>query len=156
MEFHQPRVLLWKNLKATTMCKKNRFEKWEYPKIEDGKPTLYNWIVQHKDGLKLGYKTDIGAFTYINAKNSVIIEDEVQIGSHCSIYSISTIDNKQGCVHLKANCKIGSHTTILPGVTVGENSIIGAHSLVLEDIPSNVVAFGVPAKVVKILDEKKS
>ena len=132
----------------------SRFENWKYPEIEEGKPTKYNWIVQNKDGLKLGYKTDIGAFSYINAKYEVVIEDEVQIGSHCSIYSVSTIDNKHGKVVLKKNSKIGSHSTILPGVTIGENSIIGAHSLVTKDIPDNVIAFGVPAKIIRSIDEE--
>ena len=63
----------------------NRFANWKYPQIEEGKLTKYNWIVQNKDGLKLGFATDIGAFSYINAKYGVEIEDEVQIGSHCSI-----------------------------------------------------------------------
>ena len=128
---------------------KDRFHDWQYPKIEDGKPTKYNWIVQNVNGLELGYKTDIGAYTYINAKYGVVIEDEVQIGSHCSIYSVSTIDNKTGKVLLKKNCRIGSHTIILPNVTIGENTLIGAHSLVANDIPDNVIAFGVPAKVIK-------
>ncbi|QTA83250.1 Transferase hexapeptide repeat containing protein [Desulfonema limicola] len=126
-----------------------RFNNWEYPEIEDGKPTKYNWVVQHKDKLQLGFKTDIGAFSYINAKNYVIIEDFVQIGSHCSIYSVSTIDNKQGLVKLKKNCKIGSHSVIMPGVTVGENSVVGAFSFVNQDIPDNVTAVGVPAKIIK-------
>lgn len=132
----------------------DRFEEWEYPEIEEGKPTKYNWVVQNKDGLKLGYKTDIGAFTYINAKFGVIIEDYVQIGSHCSIYSVSTIDEKVGPVVLKKKCRIGTHSTIMPGVTIGENSIIGAHSFVTKDIPDNVIAYGVPAKVAKRLDEE--
>jgi acetyltransferase-like isoleucine patch superfamily enzyme len=131
--------------------KGERFTNWKYPKIEDGKPTKYNWIVQNLDGLNLGFNTDIGTFTYINAKYEVVIEDEVQIGSHCSIYSISTIDNSSGKVLLKNNCRIGSHTTILPGVSIGKNSIIGAHSLVTKDIPDNVVAFGVPAKIIRKL-----
>ena len=130
-----------------------RFKNWEYPEIEEGKLTEYNWVVQHKDKLKLGYKTDIGAFTYINAKNSVIIEDHVQIGSHCSIYSVSTIDNKEGKVILKKSCRIGSHSVIMPGVTIGENSIVGAFSLVNEDIPDDVVAVGVPVKVIKKKDK---
>ena len=133
--------------------KNDRFIDWEYPEIEEGVPTKYNWVVQNIGGLKLGNKTDIGAFTYINAKYGVIIEDEVQVGSHCSIYSISTIDNTSGEVILKTNCKIGSHSTVLPGVTIGKNSIIGAHSLVVSSIPDNVVAYGVPAKVIKTLDE---
>jgi len=130
-----------------------RFENWKKPKIIEGKPTKYNWIVQNLEGLVLGSKTDIGAFTYINALHGVIIEDNVQIGSHCSIYSISTIDNNSGKVTLKNNCKIGSHSTILPGVNIGQNSIIGAHSLVNRNIPDNVLAFGVPAKVVRKLDK---
>jgi len=126
-----------------------RFNRWEYPQIKDGKLTKYNWMVQHKNKLKLGYKTDIGAFTYINAKNGVTIEDHVQIGSHCAIYSVSTIDNKEGPVTLKKNCRIGSHSLIMPGVTVGENSIIGAFSFVNRNIPANVIAVGVPVKIIK-------
>jgi len=126
-----------------------RFKAWKYPKIKEGKLTKYNWIVQHKENLELGYKTDIGAFTYINAKFGVTIEDFVEIGSHCSIYSISTIDNKKGKVTLKKNCKIGSHSVVMPSVTIGENSIVGAFSFVNEDIPNNVIAFGIPTRVAK-------
>lgn len=129
-----------------------RFEHWDYPEIEEGKLTKYNWTVQHKDKLKLGCKTDIGAFTYINAENGVTIEDYVQIGSHCAIYSVSTIDNKEGAVILKKNCKIGSHSVIMPGVTVGKNSIIGAFSFVNRDIPANVIASGVPVRIIKKIE----
>ena len=126
-----------------------RFKYWQYPEIEEGKLTKYNWLVQHKDNLKLGYNTDIGAFTYINAKNGVTIEDYVQIGSHCAIYSVSTIDNKEGPVILKKNCRIGSHSVIMPCVTVSENSTIGAFSFVNKNIPANVIAAGVPVKIIK-------
>jgi len=131
---------------------KERFEKWQYPEIEEGKLTKYSWMIQNKDGLKLGYKTDIGAFTYINAKNGVVVEDFVQIGSHCSLYSISTIDNKEGQITLKKNCKIGSHSVMMPGVTIGENTIIGAFSFVNRDVPDNVVAAGVPIKIIKKIE----
>ena len=104
---------------------KERFQDWQYPVIEDGKPTRYNWVVQHKNNLDLGYETDIGAFTYINAKFGVRIEDQVQIGSHCSIFSVSTIDDKHGQVVLKHNCKIGSHSVVMPGVTIGKNAVVG-------------------------------
>jgi len=137
------------------MRTKVRFREWKYPKIEEGRPTKYNWIVQHKGKLRLGYRTDIGAFTYINAKNGVVIEDLVQIGSHCSIYSISTIDDEEGQVVLRKNCKIGSHSIVMPGVTIGENSIIGAFSFVNKDIPENVVAMGAPVKVIKRIRKQK-
>ena len=126
-----------------------RFENWEYPEIEEGKPTKYNWVVQHKDKLRLGYKTDIGAFTYINAKHGVVIEDLVQIGSHCSVYSWSTIDDKQGEVVIRKNARIGSHSLVMPGVTIGENAVVGAFSFVNRDVPDNTVVMGIPAKIVK-------
>lgn len=130
-----------------------RFKDWKYPKIEERKLTKWNWMVQNKEGLVLGKRTDIGAFTYINAKHGVEIQDDVQIGSHCSVYSFSTIDGKKGKVTLKRKCRIGSHSLIMPGVTIGENSVIGAFSFVNRDIPDNVVALGVPAKVVKKVDD---
>lgn len=127
----------------------DRFEDWRYPEIEEGKPTRYNWVVQHIDNFQLGYKTDIGAFSYINAKHRVTVEDFVQIGSHCAIYSISTIDGKAGPVTLKKGCRLGSHTVVMPGVTIGENAVVGAHSFVNADIPDNAVAVGVPARLVR-------
>ena len=128
-----------------------RFLNWTKPEIPDGEPTIYHWIVKHTGNFSLGYKTDIGAFSYINAEHGVNIEDFVQIGSHCSIYSVSTIDNKEGTVRLKKGCRIGTHSVIMPGVTVGENSIIGAFSFVNTDIPDNVLAYGVPVKIVRAL-----
>lgn len=126
-----------------------RFKNWKYPEIEEAQLTKYHWLVQHKDNLSLGFETDIGAFTYINALFGVVIEDFVEIGSHCSIYSVSTIDHKQGRVILKKNCRIGSHSLVMPGVTVGENSIVGAFSLVNKNIPDNVIALGTPVKIMR-------
>ena len=136
------------------MISKERFLNWEYPEIKDGVPNKFSWIVKNLKGFVLGQRTDIGAFTYINALHGVVIEEDVQIGSHCSIYSISTIDSSYGKVVIKANSKIGSHTTILPGVTIGENSVIGACSLINKNIPSNVHAFGVPVKIIRQLENE--
>ena len=95
----------------------------------------------------MGYKTDIGAFSYINAKYGVTIEDFAQIGSHCSVYSVSTIDEKNGPVILKKGCRLGSHSVVMPGVTIGENAVVGAFSFVNADIPDGAVAYGVPVKI---------
>ena len=135
------------------MAEKERFDEWQYPEILEGKPTRYNWVVQHVGNLRLGYKTDIGAFSYINAKYGVTIEDHVQIGSHCSIYSVSTIDGKSGPVTLKKGCRIGSHSVLMPGVSIGENAVVGAFSFVNKDIPDNRTAFGVPARLVPVVEE---
>ncbi len=121
-------------------------KKWKKPIIKHGKLTKYNYVVQYPKNLKLGRLFDIGSFTYINCRYGVEIQDNVQVGSHCSIYSHSTIDDKKGKVILKKNCKIGSHTTIMPNVTIGENSLVAAHSFVNKNIPKNQVWVGVPAK----------
>jgi acetyltransferase-like isoleucine patch superfamily enzyme len=125
------------------------FDTYKPPNIEDGKLTKWNWMVNHKDNLKIGKNVDIGAFCYIDAKEGIILEDYVQIGSHTSIYSSTTIDNKKGKVHLKRNARVGSHCVIMPNVTIGENSILGALSFANKDIPDNEVWVGSPAKFLR-------
>ncbi|MBI3046055.1 MAG: acyltransferase [Candidatus Harrisonbacteria bacterium] len=131
----------------------NRFKNWQLPKIEHGKLTKWNWVVYRPENFKLGKKTDIGAFTAIFAHHGVTIEDEVQIGSHCTLYSASTIDDKQGLVVLKKNCRIGSHSIVMPGITVGENTIVGAQSFVNKDLPPNEVWAGSPARFLMTTEE---
>jgi acetyltransferase-like isoleucine patch superfamily enzyme len=58
-----------------------------------------------------------------------------------------------GTISVGENCFIGCRTTILPNVKIGDNTIIGAGSLVNRDIPSNVIAAGNPCKVICTLDE---
>ena len=119
--------------------------KWKKPIIKHNKLTKYNYIVQYPENLKTGKNFDIGTFTYINCHYGVEIQDDVQIGSHCSIYSHSTIDSKKGKVVLKKNCKIGTHSTIMPNVIIGENSIIAAYSFVNRNVPKNEIWAGIPA-----------
>lgn len=57
-----------------------------------------------------------------------------------------------GCIKVGNNCFIGHSVIILPGVTIGDNVIIGAGSIVTRDIPSDSVVAGIPAKVVCSLD----
>jgi len=127
-----------------------RFKNWKPPKFDKRGMTKWNWMCQYHENLKLGKNTDIGAFTYINAKYGVEIQDNVQIGSHCSIYSESTIDGKRGKVVIKRNAKIGSHTVIMPGVTIGENAIVAACSFVNKDVPDGCIVGGVPIRPLKI------
>ncbi len=126
---------------------KRRFKDWKWPEFDEKGMARWNWMCQYHENLQLAENTDIGAFTYINAKYGVEIQENVQIGSHCSLYSWSTIDDKQGKVVVKRNAKIGSHSVIMPGVTIGENAVIGAFSFVTKNIPDNVVAFGIPVKI---------
>lgn len=56
-------------------------------------------------------------------------------------------------IHIGQNCWIGAGVIILPGVTVGDNTVIGAGSVVTKDLPSNVVAVGNPARILREINE---
>ena len=56
-------------------------------------------------------------------------------------------------VHIGKNCWLGAGVIVLPGVTIGDNSVIGAGSVVTKDIPANVVAVGNPCKVLREINE---
>ncbi len=57
-------------------------------------------------------------------------------------------------VHIGRNCWLGAGVIVLPGVTIGDNSVIGAGSVVTHDIPANVVAVGNPCRVMRPIGEK--
>jgi len=124
---------------------------WKKPRVYHATLTQWNWVVHHPEHFVLGDSVDIGAFTFINAKQGVIIEDNVQIGAHCAIYSVSTIDGKQGPVILKKNCKIGTHSTIMPNVTIGENTVVGAYSFVQRSVGANQMVRCVPKNFRRML-----
>lgn len=90
----------------------------------------------------------------------VIIEDYVWIGP--SLITLATLHPpcpryeecaKHDPIVIKKNAKIGGNVTLTPGVIIGENSLIGAGSVVTHNIPPNSVAVGNPAKVIKQIDE---
>lgn len=121
----------------------------EKPKFNKKGLTQWYWRVLHPENFKLGENTQIGSFTVIDAQKGVKIEDEVKVGWSCTIISYSSIDKKEGMVLLRKNCKVGSNSVIMPGITVGKNAVVGANSFVNQDIPANEVWAGTPAKFIK-------
>jgi len=105
-------------------------KKWKQPKIKHNKLTKWNWMVGHPEKLRLGKNVDIGAFTYINAKYGVIIEDNVQIGGGCHIYSHNTINDTFGMIVIKEGACIGAHSVILPLTVIEKNQLIPAGSVI--------------------------
>ncbi|EIW91182.1 transferase hexapeptide repeat protein [Capnocytophaga sp. oral taxon 412 str. F0487] len=95
---------------------------------------------------------------------SIIIEDDVLMGSGVHIYlgdhkfdnpNIPIIDqgySPEKQVVLKKGCWVGANSIILAGVTIGENAVVGAGSVVTKSIPDRTVAVGVPAKVIKTIE----
>lgn len=91
----------------------------------------------------------------IEIGNNVTFSTRVHLLAHDASTKIINGYVKIGLVTIKDNVFVGANVTILPGVTIGENSIIGAGSVVTHSIPDNVVAAGNPCKVIMTLDEYK-
>jgi acetyltransferase-like isoleucine patch superfamily enzyme len=89
----------------------------------------------------------------------ITIEDDVQIGPRVNIVTENhPIDPKTRkyldltSVVIKKNAWIGAGATILPGITIGENSVVAAGAVVNKDVPPNTIVGGVPAKIIKTID----
>lgn len=119
-------------------------------------------FVEIQKGVKIGKNVKISTHTFIC--EGVTIEDEVFIGHNVSFindkYPRST--NPDGSMQtekdwvvvptlVKKRASIGTSSTILCGVTIGENAIVGAGSVVTKDVPSNTVVAGNPARVIRSL-----
>jgi acetyltransferase-like isoleucine patch superfamily enzyme len=124
-------------------------------------------LLMHYDGFNLKNlvvkdKAFIGPGTIVDIKDMVIIENSVKIAPGCNISThvdcgkenaISKLyPQRSEKVIIGSNTWVGLNSTILCGVTIGDNSVIGAYSLVTRNIPSRVLAFGIPAKVQRNLD----
>ncbi|MDR2758541.1 MAG: sugar O-acetyltransferase [Spirochaetaceae bacterium] len=116
-----------------------------------------------------GHHAHFGRGIYCNA-NLILVDDEhIYIGDYCMIapnvviatsgHPILPVLRENHYVynlpvHIGRNVWIGSSVQILPGITIGDNSVIGAGSVVTNDIPANVVALGIPCRVIGEKDKK--
>lgn len=114
----------------------------------------------------IGNNCNIGDYNHITAINKIVIGDGmltgrfVYIGDNAhgglSLEEANTPPIKRkliskGEIHIGKNVWIGDKVSIFSGVTIGDNVIVGAGSIVTHDIPSNCLAVGVPAKIVRVL-----
>ena len=104
--------------------------------------------------VKIGKRVVVMNNSLFMAAGGITIDDDVLVAANVQLISNNHDLNDHAVltckpVHLKRNCWIGAGATILPGVTVGENSVVGAASVVTKDVPDNVVVVGSPAKIVK-------
>ncbi len=118
-----------------------------------------------------GYNCHIGDDTFINHNAYLMDCAPITIGKNCflgpncglytAIHPLVALDRNKGIekaepITLGNSVWLGGNVVILPGVTIGENSVIGANSVVTKDIPANVVAAGNPCRVLRIIDERDS
>lgn len=114
------------------------------------------------DNVSFNYRCHIGAINRITIGNNVLVGSQVLITDHShgnweKEFDIPPKERElysKGEVVIEDNVWIGEGVCILPNVRIGKNSVIGANSVVLNDVPANCVAAGNPAKVIKIMDLK--
>ncbi|MBO6117883.1 MAG: sugar O-acetyltransferase [Bacteroidales bacterium] len=112
--------------------------------------------INYGKGLAIGKGAFVNFSCTFLSLGGITVEDDVFIGPHC-VLSTEYHPEKPEIRHslltkpivIKRNAWIGANVTVLAGVTIGENSIIAAGSVVTKDIPDNVVALGSPAKVLR-------
>lgn len=113
---------------------------------DDCKIHSHVWI---GDNVIIGNRVKIQAFAFI--PDGVIVEDDCFIGPRVTFTNDKNMEikgkNYWDKTIIKKGAKLGAGVTIIAGVTIGENAKIGAGAVVTKDIPANVVACGVPAKI---------
>lgn len=160
----QEKMMEYNLASATETEKKQALLKEVFAEIGTGctvePPLNANWGCRH---------VHIGNGTYVNSNVTFVDDEHVYIGDDCLIapnvvfctsgHPILPELRKKHYVynlpiHVGNNVWIGSGAQIMPGVSIGDNSVIGAGSVVTNDIPANVVAFGVPCRVQREIGEK--
>lgn len=124
---------------------------------------------KHRPQIIIGDRVCINPYTHIGAINKIVIGSRTLIGagvlitdhSHgrCTEEDLKKEPRKRalyskGQVVIGENVWIGEHAAILPGVTIGNNAIIGANAVVTKDVPTNAVVGGNPARIIKVIGEK--
>lgn len=127
-----------------------------------------NVIVNTPFWCDYGYNTTVGDYFFANHNCQILDGGKVTFGHHvfiapncCFTTAEHALDAKQRNEGLEValpiiignNVWIGAGTTVLGGVTIGDNTVIGAGSVVTKDIPSNVIAVGVPCRVLREITE---
>ena len=129
--------------------------------------TGQNYWIEQPFQCDYGYNIEIGE-NFASNHNLLILDSanvkfgkDVMVGPNCSFittnHPLDIVERKKGLqwakpITIKDNVWICANVTVLSGVTIGENSIIAAGSVVTKNIPPNSLAMGVPCKVVKFLN----
>lgn len=131
---------------------------------------LFGYQVPESTDIKAPFNADVGCQTFVKENvfinkdcffmdlGGIWIDRNVKIGPRVSLITVNHAENPQKrqqlitkSIHLQQNVWLGANVTVLPGVTIGENSIVGACSLVTKDVESNSVYVGSPAKKLRDL-----
>jgi acetyltransferase-like isoleucine patch superfamily enzyme len=119
-----------------------------------GDDTVISHMVCIEHDARIGNNVRVSSLTHLTG--SVIVEDDVQIGARVVTVNDNELRwrNRPNLVApiFRRGCRVGSGVTILSGVEIGKNTLVGAGAVVTRNLPPNVVAYGVPAYVMRDLE----
>ncbi|OMP30115.1 sugar O-acetyltransferase [Mangrovimonas sp. DI 80] len=123
----------------------------------DASTTIYTpFSINYGKNLKLGKNIFINQNCQMLDLGGITIEDDVMIGPRVNLLSETHSIEPElrealigKPIHIKKHAWIGAGATILPGVTVGEHSVVAAGAVVSKDVPDRTVVAGIPAKIMK-------
>ena len=118
-------------------------------------------VIHGSANVELGDRVAIGEYCYMWGNAGISIGDDTLIAAGCQITTLSHDDkaliyrksSTAASISIGRNVWLGFGVKVMPGISIGPNSIIGAGSVVTRNIPANVVALGAPARVIRVLTQ---
>ena len=135
------------------------------PNLGENCTILSPFVTDYGCYCKIGHDTFINHNAYLMDGGGITIGNHCFIGPNCGMYTaihpLLAKERNKGFekalpIIIGDNCWIGADVTILPGVTIGSNTIIGAKSVVTKDIPDNVIAAGNPCRIMRTITKHDS
>lgn len=113
---------------------------------------LVEWIL----GIELPWDTQVGKNIKLQHGHGLVVNHETKIGDNCILRNSTTIGNKKltdgsysASPKIGNNVDIGANVVIIGAITIGDDAVIGAGSVVVKDVPSGAVVVGNPARIIR-------